>query len=49
MTGRNIYVRNLSDRVTRRTLEDAFGKFGEVKNVILKYGYGFVVSCFLFD
>jgi RNA recognition motif-containing protein len=41
--GTNVYVGRIADRTRERDLEDLFGKYGRIRNIILKRGYGFVV------
>jgi RNA recognition motif-containing protein len=37
-----VFITKLSYYVTKRDLEKEFGKFGEIRNLTLKKGYGFV-------
>lgn len=38
-----LYVGRLASRTRERDLEDAFGKYGKIRAVDLKYGFAFVV------
>jgi RNA recognition motif-containing protein len=44
MTSR-IYIGNLSHRVREKDVERFFRGYGRVREILLKYGYGFAVSC----
>lgn len=39
-----VYIGHLSSRATERDVEDFFRGFGKIRDVILKSGFGFVVS-----
>lgn len=43
-----IFVTKLSRNISQDDLRKHFRKFGPIKEVTLKKGYGFVVSIFLF-
>lgn len=45
---RKIYIGGLPDSTRYEDLEDCFGQLGEVINIELKKGYGFVVSLSIF-
>lgn len=40
-----IYVGQLSERVRESELREKFGKFGEIKEFVMKIGYAFIVIC----
>lgn len=42
-----VYVGNLPHRASERDLESFFKGFGRIREVVLKNGFGFVVSAFL--
>jgi len=41
--GAQIYIGHLSQRVEEKDLEREFKEFGDIKNVSVKKGYGFIV------
>ena len=45
MSRRNpqIFVAKLSSRVREKDLEREFTKYGQIKNILLKTGYAFIV------
>lgn len=38
-----LYIGRLASRTRERDLEDAFGKYGKIRAIDLKYGFAFVV------
>lgn len=38
-----LYVGRLASRTRERDLEDAFGKYGKIRAIDLKFGFAFVV------
>lgn len=46
MVGTRVYVGGLSHRVSERDLERFFRGYGRLRDIIIKNGFGFVVSIF---
>ncbi len=44
MSDAKLYLGNLAQGTRDRDIEDAFDKFGRIRKLILKNGYGFVVK-----
>ncbi len=44
MSDAKLYLGNLAQGTKDRDIEDAFEKFGKIRKLILKNGYGFVVN-----
>jgi len=44
MSGSRIYIGRLSSRAEKRDVEKFFKEYGEIREINLKNGFGFVVS-----
>ena len=46
MVGSRVYVGGLSYRVSERDLDRFFRSYGRLRDIVIKNGFGFVVSSF---
>lgn len=49
MSDCRLFVARFSSRTRSRDLEDVFGRYGRLRDVVIKNGYGFVVRSFNFS